>query len=651
MNSNPGKGHIFGRDIIYQELAPESLIIGEGQEVKELAVGLDDQILTVIGGVLTWALPVIPLTSTGENLGTGSRVLANVTAGHFQFRTLTAGTAIIFTENANDIVIEVDTGQLLTLTGSGVLGTPTDGDLTDPIRPGAEGPAVITWTSSTLVVDAIDDLNELMGLLLPQQPPRLDSVVISMSDGNNTRSGAQILLAIGVVNNTGDAPLASGSQIFRVGDAAASTLTSSQFGPGNSGTLTSLVNGSITGTLLFFTGDDSGTNGDLTIVSDIDFPISTPGFFEAITADITSTVVAGVNKFQLSHSDSGSSNETVFLYDDISIIPITSNLSVNEAPANPVHTFSSGIAHLSSGSNLTVEVNVNNLSSNAYLSTGVVQLSSTNNLGPLINIDPGTLGIPSILAVSESPKVISGAIFTVGTSTFSSGVIRTRGRNAEVDGPWLDDNEIINVFSGNPSGLVQELNVPVSVGVLPGGADSSAKRIELGTGDNPDASSASSLLISNWASTTTLPAHEAKVIGGVLKQDITNYASNFIPSGPNYSSHDATQYATFFFRRSAISQFNINVTGTYSGIWVTSSDINFGVAPNGWLDMFQLYAGAGIPGQNGSNGCANGVVATGGSGSFGCTFGPETSSNATNNIILVRFRLDTGEQITNLSFS
>ena len=73
----------------------------------------------------------------------------------------------------------------------------------------------------------------------------------------------------------------------------------------------------------------------------------------------------------------------------------------------------------------------------------------------------------------------------------------------------------------------------------------------------------------------------------------------WIPVGPDYSSHNAEQYATYFFRRSAISKFIIDVEGTYDGLWVKTlrNDFTFPDATEGWLDMFKLYTGAGVPGR------------------------------------------------------
>ena len=50
-------------------------------------------------------------------------------------------------------------------------------------------------------------------------------------------------------------------------------------------------------------------------------------------------------------------------------------------------------------------------------------------------------------------------------------------------------------------------------------------------------------------------------------------------------------------------------------------------------------------------GCAVGAVMSGGSGAFQITFGTESSTNATSNEILIRFRLNAGQSITALSFT
>ena len=71
---------------------------------------------------------------------------------------------------------------------------------------------------------------------------------------------------------------------------------------------------------------------------------------------------------------------------------------------------------------------------------------------------------------------------------------------------------------------------------------------------------------------------------------------------------------------------------------------------NGWADMFNEYVGSGVP-RNIDPGCAYGGVMTSNGGTFTCTFGTESSSNDTNNRILIRWKLTSGQSITAMSFT
>ena len=133
----------------------------------------------------------------------------------------------------------------------------------------------------------------------------------------------------------------------------------------------------------------------------------------------------------------------------------------------------------------------------------------------------------------------------------------------------------------------------------------------------------------------------------------------YLPSGPNYSTgRSSAQYVTFSFNRNAVSNFKINVIGTYTGCWIKLLGVsdNSNISPhavNGWWNAGLAYNGAGVPGNISdlTNGCAVGSVMSGTSGTYDVTFGPQTSSNATNNTILVRFRLNSLQSISSLSFS
>ena len=167
------------------------------------------------------------------------------------------------------------------------------------------------------------------------------------------------------------------------------------------------------------------------------------------------------------------------------------------------------------------------------------------------------------------------------------------------------------------------------------------------TGDTPTPVS------STFYASATPAVYEAIVRGGTLRHDVTNYTS-YLPVGPNYSSgRSGAQYFQVLLTRAAVSEFKIVVTGTYAGCFVClpeNSTWTTGLSnTNGWADMFDAYSGAGNP-NNADNGCAFGTVMSGGTGTFTCVFGEESSSNG-NNKILVRFKLTSGQSISNIRFT
>jgi hypothetical protein len=185
-------------------------------------------------------------------------------------------------------------------------------------------------------------------------------------------------------------------------------------------------------------------------------------------------------------------------------------------------------------------------------------------------------------------------------------------------------------------------------------------RTNAGSGDNP------SPIFTSWDETVGISTFEATVVGGVLKHDQTNYGVGFLPSegssgtAPDYSvGRTGPQYFQVQIIRSAVSSFSISVVGTYTSCWVCMPN-NVGWASslsgtNGWADMFKAYKGSGTP-TTAEPGCcdpsgATGGLMAGGTGTFKCTFGSQSSTNDTNNRILVRWKLLSGQSITSMSFS
>lgn len=165
-----------------------------------------------------------------------------------------------------------------------------------------------------------------------------------------------------------------------------------------------------------------------------------------------------------------------------------------------------------------------------------------------------------------------------------------------------------------------------------------AQRVIMSDGDTPP-DDLGSLLTSNWDDSLAEP-YDAVITNGMVR-------ANFIADVPSY--------ITWMFRRSAISLMKINVAGTFRGMWIKLAGLEsvFNNSPNGWLTMNSLYTGYGVPGSNGiSNGCALGTHAMNHKGqTYIATFGTQNSSNAKNNIILIRFRLERYDTISSLSIT
>ena len=133
-----------------------------------------------------------------------------------------------------------------------------------------------------------------------------------------------------------------------------------------------------------------------------------------------------------------------------------------------------------------------------------------------------------------------------------------------------------------------------------------------------------------------------------------NYAS-YLPAGPNYSAgRSGTQYFQIELIRSNVSEFRISYTGSCAGSLFVCQIIQHGqllVIRNKWL-------GRHVPSISWSRcsyirraGCSSGGLMDNNGGTFTCVFGTESSSNDSNNRILIRWKLTSGQSITAMSFT
>ena len=612
---------------------------------------------------------------TIQNSGTGNPVTISAEGStNIDISIIPKGTGKVILANAVKILNNIwpttdgTAGQTLITDGSGnlswqtpssggnggYLDAPTDGSFSNPRITGGKPPAITTWNiGTTKISDAIDDLNEVLGLLLPSAPPNLSTKTIAMTGGSNTRGGIAINTTSNITNNTGSS-VTGGQQIYTIFSATATTNSVTNFGSGNSGILTALLNNTADGQITLQSTSNVGSNLALQITRNDDYPLATPGFYKDLDATISGIVNFGVNTYKMTHSETGSTNTLMFVYDNFTSAPLISSTSVTQNAA--AITYSSSVPHYNTGSTLKVSFSAYNLSGMTYLNSNVVEIDSTPSIGSMVALNPSDMpsATSGVLPKNCTIQNISNKIFTIAPYNFTIGNMYIRGRNSYTDGAYATDATKILVMSGSitptASTPIQEMAVLVyNLGTTPSGAPVNAQRIHMSNGDTPNDDPTTA----TWNSQNPLQTYEAAIVGGVLSHNQINYGTGaYLPIGSNLSSsRNGSQYITFYFRRSGVSQFKINVTGTYDGCYVKLPGASTGSAPNGWWDMTALYTGNGIPGSNGSNGCAVGSVMNKTTGIFTCTFGQESSSNSTQNYILVRFRMVAGNAITNLSFS
>ena len=261
----------------------------------------------------------------------------------------------------------------------------------------------------------------------------------------------------------------------------------------------------------------------------------------------------------------------------------------------------------------------------------------------------------------EEGKIIEGKINKI-TEKFV--FLFVEGLKSE---PVLDINELKSMGLSEKIKIGETIAVADSLGAT---HDDDGLRITGfgAAGDNPSFSSSTNYYTgSAWSSAETVAGtQEAITRWGTLQHFTTDLSSGYLPTGPDLNTgRSGAQYYTFVFRRSAMANFNVTLTGTVSGFFIAApaTDIDDASSINGWLDAGITYNGAGTPGAdtsnggNGSNGCAftSGDRIVDGtsysSSSFELTLGDQNGTNSFGNQILVRIKLESGDSLTAISIA
>ena len=545
--------------------------------------------------------------------------------------------------------------------GDQVIGTPTAGSF----RSGAYLPTVHDLTK-----DSIDELNYILGKLVPTQPTTINGQSLTLT---GTAGVARLSAGFAPVNSTGGSLTpAAGTQYTRNTDSTISTNYLTEFGPGDSGTVTGFVNSVGVGTTtlnisigLYSVKSDNGTYGALQIDNDKDAAESTRNvgiaslFYEVYDARLIDAASPdGFNKAFITHGSATTNN--VFWYEDPSTVtaPVISFSAVT-APTSPTLNYSSGVPHYTqaTANKFSYVVTVVNASGDMYTQNKL--LNSDGQTAGLVN--PGHKEYDDFTGGTLPPArnfgVGSGVTTLVEQEPRDLHLTLTSNHFTRFDAvtPYGSHNNQRLSYSTNINIMgttartneIDEDNILIS---SLGTGSGNATRVNAGsTGDNPTP------VFSSWTANSSVAAYEAVVRGADLRHDQTDYSSGYLPAGPDYSSgRSGTQYFQIELIRSNVSEFRITYSGAAAGCFVCMPDNSSWTTSlsgtNGWADMFQAYRGAGIP-TTAEPGCSSGGLMDNNGGTFTCVFGTESSSNDSNNRILIRWKLTSGQSITSMSFS
>ena len=529
----------------------------------------------------------------------------------------------------------------------------------------------VTLTANTTITNGIALLNQILGKLVPPSPPNFPGANTLSLSGIATYRMANITQ----VDNTPGAnrSVAAGTSVANVLRVATyATNTIANVGPGDSGTITAVRNGSNVGNVTLNTNASPSANGtyggNLIISNNFDYNSAnaniTAGFWYVFSSRVSGTAApAGWNELYIADSGTGNTNTTVWYYDNSSPSTPSFSSTTMTAPGSANLLYSSTIPHYTNNNNFTIAFNVANISGNTY--PGANTLASGSAGGAFaapttINYNGSNIGsniLPSFASASANTTVSITTGFG-GSSTGPSMSVNNSYSTGTLTLTTALGNTVL--WKSGTSTAIEESNVVINTTI--GTGSGNAFRItNPGTGNTPAYTGSEAAFNSQ---TGPLQTYDATVVGsgsaGVLKHDQTNYASGYLPVGPNLSAgRTGTQYFTFKFVRTAVSKFDIKYTGTIAGMWVAlpGSVIDSSSSANGWINMSVAYGGAGYPGVNspgnGSDGCAvGGVVSLNTSvtnSSKTCTFGTVSSSSTATNEIYVRIALTSGQSVTALT--
>ena len=534
-------------------------------------------------------------------------------------------------------------------------------------------------------------------------PSGLSSKTLSFGESS---SGSSPYLAYGYTDNSTEDSVSVGSSVTRITASSAGTNTDSSILSSfsynaSAGDVVAYVDGVAAGSITTTAGDDSGTNGNLVITQESDYnTLSTAGSSTSFSASLyspnlykgfkarvratTSALATGSHSFKLGHSVTGNTNVISFVKDDLTSTATVGmgSASLTQASAGTL-AYDSGVPYYTNDATLTLSgVTITNLVGQCYRNdsapfdvTNGTNFESTSGSTvsfqgySYANIDGASTflnsGIPTVNVGTSSAYTIGD--LTVNVNGGGTGVeqIKAKADNVNGTGSYTEFTGTKIQAKNSSPGIGETIAVADSLGAT---HDDDGLRITgfSSAGDNPSFSSSTNYYTgSAWSGAVTVAGtQEAITRWGTLKHFTTDLSSGYLPAGPDLNTgRSGAQYYTFAFRRTAMANFTIRLSGKVSGFFIAApaTDIDDASSINGWLDAGITYNGAGTPGAdtgnggNGSNGCAftsgDRIIdgTTYSNNTFELTLGDQNGTNSFGNNILVRIKLESGDSVTALS--
>ena len=538
-------------------------------------------------------------------------------------------------------------------------------------------------------------------------PSGLSSKTITFGESS---SGSSPRLAHGYTDNSTEDSVTVGQSVTRITNSSAGSNTDSDILSsfaynGDTGTLTAIVDGSADGAITFSNADDSGTSTSLIITEESDYQflstaggstsfassLYSPGLYQGFKARIrksTASLAVGSHSYKLSHSATGNTNVLSFVKDDVTDTPTTvmSGANLVQASAGTLK-YISGVPYYTNDATLTLSgVTIYDWIGQCYAQTsspftvtnGTNQESTSGSTVGTQYFTYAQIDGSTTFLDSGTPKANTGAnsgsAYAIGNLTINVngggiGIEQIKARTFSVNGngSYAElTGKYVQAFNGSTGIDEEAIAVSDSLGAT---HDDDGKRITgfSGNADTPAFDSSVNNYTANvWTGSQTIAGTpEAVTRWGSIKHFSTDLSGTaYLPTGPDLNTgRSGTQYFTFAFRRSTMSNFTVRLSGKVSGFFVAAPGTNIDSASglNGWIDAGTTYGGSGTPGSdtgNGGNG-SNGVAFTSGdriidgtsysNDTFTLTLGDQNASNSTGNNILVRIKLEDGDSLTALS--